>query len=179
VAVKFTWDPKKAVTNFKKHEVTFDEATSAFRDERAIFDRDGDRPDHGRLISAARGLRLPFVVHVQFDLGRTDPTARILGARRATRAERKIYETSARRDNPFCAEIARGGMILAPDPPKVAGTESIPVGRPTREEGRRPSASKSVRLPVALWSAIETKARSEKTTINAAMREAAHLWLRA
>ena len=39
----FEWDPSKAAANAKKHGVTFDEARSAFSDERAKLI---DDPDH-------------------------------------------------------------------------------------------------------------------------------------
>jgi uncharacterized DUF497 family protein len=37
--VQFEWDSKKAITNLKKHNVSFDEATTVFNDPVAmIFD---------------------------------------------------------------------------------------------------------------------------------------------
>ena len=38
----FDWDPTKAVANFRKHGVSFDEAAAVFRDPAALslFDRD-------------------------------------------------------------------------------------------------------------------------------------------
>ena len=41
--MKFEWDPKKAVTNLKKHGVTFQEAATVFGDPLAITFPD---PDH-------------------------------------------------------------------------------------------------------------------------------------
>ena len=41
--VRFEWDPQKAATNLKKHRVSFEEATTVFLDENALFIND---PDH-------------------------------------------------------------------------------------------------------------------------------------
>jgi hypothetical protein len=51
------------------------------------------------------------------------------------------------------------------------------VGRPRREEGKRPSATRTVRLPIALWKQLKREARHEKMALNAAMHEAAKMWL--
>lgn len=42
-ALQFEWDERKAIANVKKHGVSFEEAKSAFYDERA---RLIDDPDH-------------------------------------------------------------------------------------------------------------------------------------
>lgn len=41
--MKFEWDPQKAKINFVKHRVTFEEATTAFRDPLSTT---GPDPDH-------------------------------------------------------------------------------------------------------------------------------------
>jgi uncharacterized DUF497 family protein len=41
--VQFSWDPKKARENFRKHHVTFEEAMTVFRDTLA---RIHDDPEH-------------------------------------------------------------------------------------------------------------------------------------
>jgi uncharacterized DUF497 family protein len=41
--MKFEWDPTKAESNVKKHNVSFDEAASVFLDELAVS---GTDPDH-------------------------------------------------------------------------------------------------------------------------------------
>lgn len=40
--IKFEWDPPKAATKLKKHQVSFEEAQSVFHDELAVqfFDED-------------------------------------------------------------------------------------------------------------------------------------------
>jgi uncharacterized DUF497 family protein len=88
--MRFDWDPRKAAANLRKHGVSFEEATTALRDELALTGRD---PDHSlgeaRYVTfgvSARG-RLLVVAHT--DQG---GVIRVISARSATRLERKIYE---------------------------------------------------------------------------------------
>lgn len=88
--MEFEWDLDKAALNLRKHRVTFEEASSVFGDPLAITFRD---PDHS--LGEARFLtfgmsqagNLLVVSHTQ-----RRQRIRVIGARRATRAERKIYE---------------------------------------------------------------------------------------
>ena len=41
--MRFEWDPEKASANLRKHGVSFEEATTAFRDD---FATTGEDPDH-------------------------------------------------------------------------------------------------------------------------------------
>jgi uncharacterized protein len=88
--MEFLWDPKKAATNFRKHGVSFEEASTVFRDVLSVT---GPDPDHSvgerRFITfgCASGGRLLVVAHA--DEG---ATIRMISARPATRQERKIYE---------------------------------------------------------------------------------------
>jgi len=88
--VIYEWDPKKAKTNLRKHGVSFEEATTVFLDPLAITFPD---PDHSEdedreiTIGMTTKHRVGFVSHCL----RADRT-RIIGARRATRKERKQYE---------------------------------------------------------------------------------------
>lgn len=88
--MRFDWNPNQALTNILKHGVSFEEAKSAFRDALAETARD---PDHSR--NEARNItfgvssrrRLLVVAHTE--LG---DTIRIISARFATKAERRLYE---------------------------------------------------------------------------------------
>ena len=88
--MQFAWDPKKAASNLRDHKVTFEEASSAFGDSLAIT---FDDPDHSEVESRLLtfGLseqgRLLVVSHTE-----RRGVVRIISARRATRAERRIYE---------------------------------------------------------------------------------------
>lgn len=88
----FEWDPRKAAVNFKKHGVSFEEAKSAFLDERAKLI---DDPDHSEdedrfvLLGLSSALRILVVCHCY----RSDDGAiRIISARKATARERKSYD---------------------------------------------------------------------------------------
>jgi uncharacterized protein len=90
VAELFDWDDGKARSNWAKHRVSFEEATTVFSDPLAMTI---DDPDHSlvedRLVTF--GLsdfgRLLVVCHTD-----DGETIRIISARAATRRERRAYE---------------------------------------------------------------------------------------
>lgn len=86
----FEWDEGKARTNEKKHGVTFFEAASVFRDPLAltIFDplHSGEEDRFVSLGESHEGRLLVVVFTERGD------NIRIIGAREATRRERKKYE---------------------------------------------------------------------------------------
>ena len=88
--MRFEWDPRKAAANLRKHGISFEEASTALRDDLALTGRD---PDHstgeGRYITfgvSSQG-RLLVVSHTE-----RGGSVRIVSARTATKSERKIYE---------------------------------------------------------------------------------------
>jgi uncharacterized DUF497 family protein len=88
--VKFTWDPKKARSNLRKHGVAFEEATTCFDDPNGCYFRN-DAPsyeDRLILIAISNNERLLFVVHAE--VGRH--AIRIVSARKASPAQRRIYD---------------------------------------------------------------------------------------
>ena len=88
--MEFEWDPQKSDANFKKHGVSFHEASTVFGDPLAITFSD---PDHSigehRFLTFgySRLNRLLVVVHTE-----RHGKIRIISARRTTKQERKIYE---------------------------------------------------------------------------------------
>ncbi len=88
--MKFEWDPQKAKTNFRKHKVSFKEASTALSDPMAAT---GIDPDHsiGEFRYITFGIsnngRLLVVSHTE-----RGETVRIISARRAVKRERRIYE---------------------------------------------------------------------------------------
>jgi uncharacterized DUF497 family protein len=88
--VRFEWNALKAAANLRKHGVSFDEAASAFFDSLSVT---GDDPDHSlderRFVTfgISSSGRLLVVAHAQHE-----DAIRIITARLATRAERKLYE---------------------------------------------------------------------------------------
>ena len=86
----YEWDPKKAKTNLRKHGVSFEEAATVFLDPLAITFPDpdhSDEEDREITIGLTTKPRVVFVSHCP----RGDRT-RIIGARWASRKERKQYE---------------------------------------------------------------------------------------
>jgi hypothetical protein len=87
----FEWDETKDVSNQRKHGVSFEEAESAFADERGrlIADPDhSDQEDRFILMGMSTRLRLLIVCHCY----RYGDTIRIISARKANRSERAQYE---------------------------------------------------------------------------------------
>lgn len=90
--MKFSWNDKKAASNFAKHRVSFDEATAVFDDQNALIDLD-DNDDEERWQTIGRSIQgVLFVVYVE----RGASTIRIISARRATRHEEDRYYRQAR-----------------------------------------------------------------------------------
>lgn len=87
---EFEWDADKAAENLRKHDVSFDEAVTAFGDPLSILLPD---PDHslGEERYVVLGLstkgRLLVVAFVE-----RPPRTRIISARLATKRERHDYE---------------------------------------------------------------------------------------
>ena len=81
----------KAASNRRKHGVSFEEAESAFADERGRLITDPDRwdeEDRFVLMGMSALLNVLIVCHCY----RHGDTIRIISARRANRSERKQYE---------------------------------------------------------------------------------------
>jgi len=89
--LRFTWDPRKAAGNRRKHGVSFDEAASAFADEHGLLlddpDHSGDE-DRFLLLGLSEKIRLLVVAHAVRSRGNE---IRIISARRARRAEQRQY----------------------------------------------------------------------------------------
>jgi len=90
MALEFEWDPLKAESNLRAHGVSFDEATTVFRDTLSITIAD---PDHSnsedRFIDIGLSHRGQLLVVSYTE--RKD-RIRIISARPANRAELKSYE---------------------------------------------------------------------------------------
>jgi uncharacterized DUF497 family protein len=91
MALQFTWDPRKAAANKRKHGIDFAEAATAFGDPLSLTIPD---PDHSEsedrflLVGRSAQARLLVVVHVE----RAATEIRIISARPAARHERTQYE---------------------------------------------------------------------------------------
>lgn len=92
--MKFSWDPRKADSNLRKHGIAFDEALTVFNDPLAFIfdDRLHSEEEHREIIIGFSTLsRLVLVCFVE----RMEDTIRIISARRATKDEIKDYEKNA------------------------------------------------------------------------------------
>jgi hypothetical protein len=94
--------------------------------------------------------------------------------------------------NPFYADIQRNGIIIDvpvkslphgkrgisnPYYARIMSEGGVRIGRPRREEKARPTVVKSVRLPPEIWKRVQQQAEREGIPLNAAMRQAALIWL--
>ena len=88
--MEFEWDPKKSVENERKHNVTFEEASTVFGDSLAITFAD---PDHSknedRYLTFGLSMQNRLLVVSHTDRGEK---TRIISARLMDRKERRIYE---------------------------------------------------------------------------------------
>ncbi|MCO6429952.1 MAG: BrnT family toxin [Deltaproteobacteria bacterium] len=90
----FTWDVNKALLNYEKHGVSFEEAATVFTDTTALDLAD---PAHSkterRSIRLGKSItkRILVVVYTVRRLSDGKETIRIISARQASRKERKAY----------------------------------------------------------------------------------------
>ena len=90
--IKFEWDPPKAATNLKKHQISFDEAKSVFYDEFAVqfFDEEHSSDEERFLmLGMSSGAKLLIVCHCEREHGEV---IRIISARKATQRESAFYQ---------------------------------------------------------------------------------------
>ncbi|MCL4475106.1 MAG: BrnT family toxin [Nitrospirae bacterium] len=91
----FEWDTDKAKRNIETHGVSFDEASTTFKDTLSLTIHDplhSDKEDRFILIGSSIKNRLLVVVHTE-----RGNKIRIISARKATKKERKKYEENAER----------------------------------------------------------------------------------
>ena len=88
--LQFTWDPAKAAANLRKHGVSFEDASTVFRNPLAKVLPD---PTHSQqeqrslIVGHSAGGRLLLVVFTE-----TGERIRIISARDASARERREYE---------------------------------------------------------------------------------------
>ena len=92
---RFTWDPIKAVSNWRKHGVSFKLATTVFSDRLALSIRDeehSETEERWLTLGQAKNGRLVVVIHTYREISANSAEVRIISARRATGRERRQYE---------------------------------------------------------------------------------------
>jgi len=90
----FEWDPAKARRNIETHGISFDEASTAFKDTLSVTIHDplhSYEEDRFVLLGNSHRNRLLVIVHTE-----RGKKIRIISARRATKKERKQYEESSK-----------------------------------------------------------------------------------
>jgi len=90
----FSWDVKKALINFEKHGVPFEEAATVFVDPEGL---DWEDKSHSHLENRHKKLgrsslkRILLVVYTLRRLKNGKETIRLISSRQASRKERKTY----------------------------------------------------------------------------------------
>ena len=87
--MRFQFDPDKAESNIKKHNVSFAEVESIFYDDLAIHQEELDSEGETRFVAIGMDSagQILVVIYTQ-----RDDAIRIISARKATRNEVKYYE---------------------------------------------------------------------------------------
>lgn len=90
MSLRFEWDHGKALSNLKKHGVSFKEAATVFGDPRSktIYD-DRHSTEEDRYVTVGLSGRRALLVVSHTDRGEK---VRIISARRANPTERRGYE---------------------------------------------------------------------------------------
>jgi uncharacterized DUF497 family protein len=90
----FSWDAQKAISNYEKHGVSFEETATIFSDPEAL---DWEDTDHSQTekrfkrLGMSIGKRILLVVYTVRRTKNGKETIRIISARQASRKERKAY----------------------------------------------------------------------------------------
>ena len=87
--IAFEWDSRKAEANLAKHGVSFETACEAFFDPFVrVVDAGSEDEARDAILGMTLDDRLLFVVHIE----QGEEAFRIISARPATAAERRLYE---------------------------------------------------------------------------------------
>ena len=91
----FEWDINKDKLNLKKHKVGFEESKEVFLDDFAVTFRDvrySKDEERFIIIGLSSKQRMLLVVHTERNSLGNSVIIRIISCRKATKAERRIYE---------------------------------------------------------------------------------------
>ena len=90
----FSWDARKALSNLKKHGVSFEGAESVFRDPAALDWHDLEHSDleyRCKRLGLSTSGKILIVAYAPRRLEDGTEITRIISARRASRKEREAY----------------------------------------------------------------------------------------
>lgn len=82
----FTWDANKAGSNSKKRGASFGEASTVFDDPSGL-----EREDRFKRLALSAEQRILIVVYAVWRNEHGEEIIRVISARQADRAERKVY----------------------------------------------------------------------------------------
>lgn len=85
----FEFDPKKAATNLRKHGVSLADVEPVFHDNQALTREDVDANGEARFVTVGTDTLGRILTVCWTERGQT---IRVISARLATQAERKVYE---------------------------------------------------------------------------------------
>ena len=91
----FEWDPNKAKNNISKHKISFEDATSVFKDKNAISifdDKHSLNEDRWITIGLDKKTRTLVVIHTFIEINNNNCNIRIISARKAIKNEIKLYQ---------------------------------------------------------------------------------------
>jgi len=89
--LKFEWDESKNTLNIQKHNVSFEEAMTVFKDSKAVLRYDENHSeieDRFNIIGMSQLTKLLIVCHCYRE---SDTIIRIISARKPTQAETAYY----------------------------------------------------------------------------------------
>jgi uncharacterized protein len=90
----FAWDPQKAILNFEKHAVSFEEAGTVFSDLSALEWEDSEHSGAElrlKRLGISGAHRILTVIYTIRRTANGNKEIRIISARQASRKERKAY----------------------------------------------------------------------------------------
>jgi uncharacterized protein len=90
----FTWDPQKAILNFQKHGISFEEAATIFADLAALEWEDREHSEvewRRKRIGISCAHRVLIMIYTIRRTANGNTAIRIISARQASRKERKAY----------------------------------------------------------------------------------------
>ena len=90
----FEWDRNKARKNLSKHKISFEGATSVFKDERAISIADEEHSEEEErwlTIGMDEVTRTLVVIHTYISIDESNCNIRLISARKATKKEQEFY----------------------------------------------------------------------------------------
>ena len=95
--MRWEWDDDKNRTNTRKHGISFETAELALRDELSATEDDPYLDEQRFQTTGMVGMTLLVVIHTmpEYDPAYDEEVGRIISARRATRSERRTYESES------------------------------------------------------------------------------------